>query len=99
MDKEQAINIVRQYKAALSDTYKGAKVLLYGSYSKGTAREDSDIDVAIIIPSVRGGNWFTLVPPLWTCARKINSLIEPVLMVDGEHSPLYDDVMHTGVMV
>lgn len=98
MDKEQALDIVRQYKAALSDTYKGAKVLMYGSYSKGTAREDSDIDVAVIMPSVHG-SWFALVPPLWTCARKVNSLIEPVLMLDGEHSPLYDDVMLTGVMV
>jgi len=31
-----------------------ATVYLYGSYSKGTAREDSDIDVAVVVPEVNG---------------------------------------------
>ena len=98
MDQRQAIDIVRQYKQAILPSYKGAKVFLYGSYSKGEQRPESDIDVAVVIPRI-DGNWFTLVPPLWTYARKINSLIEPVLMEENEHSPLYDDIMRTGVAI
>jgi len=98
MDQKQAIDIVREYKKAIASKYANAKVYLYGSYSKGTAHKDSDIDVAVIVPSIEG-NWFAVVPPLWHMARAVNTLIEPVLMPEGEHSPLYDDIMHTGIAV
>jgi len=98
MDKEQALNIAREYKQAIMPLHKDAKVYLYGSYSKGTAHADSDIDVAVIVPKVKG-NWFAIVPPLWSKARSISSLIEPVIMQENEHSPLYDDVMRTGIAV
>ena len=98
MDQKQVINIVRQYKQAIRPQYSDAKVYLYGSYSKGCARQDSDIDVAVVLPRIQG-NWFSVVPPLWTYARQVNSLIEPVLMEENEHSPLYDDVMRTGIAV
>ena len=98
MDKEQVVKIVQAYKQAILPQYKDAKVYLYGSYSKGTAHKDSDIDVAVVVPHV-AGDWFAVVPPLWTSARKINSLIEPVLMQENEHSPLYDDVMKTGIAI
>lgn len=98
MDKEQAIKIARAYKQAILPLYGDAKVYLYGSYSKGTAHQDSDIDVAVVVPHIEG-NWFSVVPPLWTKARSVSTLIEPVLMEAGEHSPLYDDVMRTGVIV
>ena len=98
MDQEQVIKLVRTYKRAIRPLHKDAKVYLYGSYSKGTAREDSDIDVAVIVPHMEG-NWFSIVPPLWTSARKVSSLIEPVIMEANEHSPLYDDVMRTGIAI
>ena len=46
MDKEQVIEIVRDYKAAISGLFDSAKIYLYGSYSKGNAGPESDIDVA-----------------------------------------------------
>ena len=98
MDKKQAIDIVRAYKEAIMPMYKNAKVYLYGSYSKGNARQDSDIDVAVIVPHITG-NWFSVVPPLWTCARRVNSLIEPVIMEENEQSPLYEDIIKTGIAI
>ena len=98
MDQKQALEIAQAYKQAILPLYKDAKVYLYGSYSKGTATADSDIDVAVVVPQVKG-NWFSIVPPLWSKARNISSLIEPVIMQENEHSPLYDDVMRTGIAV
>lgn len=98
MDKEQAIQIVRDYKKAISDTFSTAKVYLYGSYSKGNARPESDIDVAVIVPRYHD-NWLKLSTRLWMIAPKVNILIEPVLMESGEDSPLYREVMRTGVAV
>ncbi len=98
MDKEQALILVRQYKQAISNMFDTSKVYLFGSYSKGTANNESDIDVAIVIPELKG-DWFTIVPKLWSATRSVSTLIEPVLIAECNPSPLYDDVMRTGIAV
>ena len=99
MDKEQAISLVRQYKQVIAPYFdEKAKVYMYGSYSKGYARPDSDIDVAVIVPSF-GDNWWPWTKSLWHEVRKVSTLIEPVLMEEDSHSPLYGDVIRTGVAV
>ena len=41
----------RRYSDYISTKLPVRKVLLYGSYAKGTPREDSDIDIAVFIDS------------------------------------------------
>ena len=67
MDRDNAIRIARQYKDAISGHISPTKVYLYGSYSKGTQREDSDIDFAVVVPKMVG-DWFANVPLLWTAS-------------------------------
>lgn len=98
MDKEQAIKLVKEYKEAINGLFDEPRVYLFGSYSKGNANKDSDIDVAVVIPELKG-DWFTIVPQLWSATRKVSTLIEPVLLEDVHPSPLYDDVMRTGIAV
>lgn len=71
---------------------------MYGSYSKGNATPDSDIDVAVIVPSY-GDQKLEISKNLWRDVRQVSFLIEPVLMADDRWSPLYDDVMRTGIAV
>ena len=71
---------------------------MYGSYSKGNATPDSDIDVAVIVPTY-GDQKFEISKNLWRDVRQVSFLIEPVLMADDRWSPLYDDVMRTGIAV
>ena len=98
MDRDNAIRIARQYKDAISGHLNPTKVYLYGSYSKGTQSEDSDIDIAVVVPKMVG-DWFANVPLLWTASRKINDLIEPVLIEECHPSPLYEDIMKTGIQI
>ena len=98
MDKEQALCIARNYKLAISHLFDTAKVYLYGSYSKGNAHAESDIDIAVIVPELHD-DWLRLSTRLWVIAPKIDIHIEPVLMEEDEPSPLYDDVMRTGIAV
>lgn len=98
MDKEQALNLVRQYKQTISGMFDTSKVYMFGSYSKGTADKESDIDVAVVIPELKG-DWFSIVPKLWSATRSVSTLIEPVLLEENHPSPLYDDVIHTGIAV
>jgi uncharacterized protein len=52
MDKEEAIKIAINYVSGLTQKYTIEKAYLYGSYAKGTNHADSDIDLAIVIPSI-----------------------------------------------
>ena len=98
MDKEQVIEIVKTYKAAILKEISDAKVYLYGSYSKGTARSESDIDVAVVVPAVQD-DWLDVSTTLWLLAPQVNCLIEPVLIDQRFPSPLYDDIMRTGIAI
>ena len=72
--------------------------MMYGSYSKGNATPDSDIDVAVIVPSY-GDQKLEISKNLWRDVDKVSLIIEPVLMADDRWSPRYDDVMRTGIPV
>ena len=71
---------------------------MYGSYAKGYANSDSDIDVAVIVPTYEGRK-FDIAQKLWHDVDEVSLLIEPVLMAEDSWSPLYKDVMQTGIMV
>ena len=98
MDRDTAIMYARKFKDAISEHFQPSRVYLYGSYSKGTQREDSDIDVAVVV-SEMNGDWFSNIPLLWTASRKINVLIEPVLIEECHPSPLYEDILRTGIAI
>lgn len=99
LSRDEALALVRQYKQIISPRFAvEPKVMMFGSYSKGYANPESDIDVAVIVPTY-GENKFEMSKGLWRDVRKVSFLIEPVLMAEDRWSPLYDDVMHTGIAV
>lgn len=98
MDRNDAIRYAKIFKESIADKFQPTKVYLYGSYSKGTQHEDSDIDIAVVVPKMNG-DWFSNVPLLWTASRKVNDLIEPVLIEECHPSPLYEDILKTGIAV
>ena len=75
MDKAEAIRKVRQYKILLKEYFDVDKVYLFGSYAKETNREDSDIDVAIVVNSIKG-DYFSTTPLIWKLRRQIDDRIE-----------------------
>lgn len=99
LNYEEAINLVRKYKQVIAHRFEQEpRVMMYGSYSKGYANPDSDIDVAVIVPTY-GDRKMEISRDLWSDTRQVSFLIEPVLMADDRPSPLYDDVMRTGIAV
>lgn len=99
LTREQALELVRRYKEVIRPRFEvEPKVMMFGSYSKGYANPDSDIDVAVIVPTY-GGSKFEISKKLWRDVREVSFLIEPVLMAEDRQSPLYHDVMRTGVTV
>mgnify|MGYP002861566267 FL=1 len=96
----EVLEIVRNYKRVIAARFKTEpKVFLYGSYAKGYANPNSDIDVAVIVPEEEIVNHWEQWADLWADIRKVSVLIEPVLMGDKEDSMLYREVMRTGIAV
>ena len=52
LSRDEALQLVRRYKQVICPRFDvEPKVLMYGSYAKGYATPDSDIDVAVIVPT------------------------------------------------
>ncbi|MBQ2210586.1 MAG: nucleotidyltransferase domain-containing protein [Prevotella sp.] len=99
LSRDEAIGLVRRYKQVIAPRFDvEPRVMMFGSYSKGYANPDSDIDVAVIVPTY-GNRKLEISKLLWHDVDQVSFLIEPVLIAEDRWSPLYDDVMRTGVVV
>jgi predicted nucleotidyltransferase len=79
LDQETVVSIVKQYADLLRKELSPAAIILYGSYAKGNAREDSDIDVAVIFDGFTGDRLKTSIR-LWDLSEDISLYIEPILL-------------------
>ena len=97
MDKGDAINIASQYAHALKARYDNIKVILFGSYAKGTFHEDSDIDIAVILKDYK--NLLDIQRDLMRLRRKIDSRIEPHPFRENEFeltNPIVNEIVKHG---
>jgi uncharacterized protein len=54
----EILESVNRYLRRVNESFPIAKAFLFGSYAKGTANKDSDIDVAIISNSFSGNSYY-----------------------------------------
>jgi len=57
---------------------KVAKIILYGSYARGSQRDHSDIDIAIISPSFKGKRLLAIQEQLSRVLSKYLAMVEPI---------------------
>ena len=100
LPREFALELVRRYKAVIAPRFDPAmKVVMFGSYAKDCPHECSDINVAVIVPKVNHEKWWETAVTLGRAREDISCYIEPILLESGEDSPIYREVMRTGVAV
>jgi predicted nucleotidyltransferase len=100
LTQQEALGLVRQYKQVIAPRFDNKmKVMMFGSYAKGSANPWSDIDVAVIVPKVDEDKWLDTSVALGMDVDNVSLLIEPVLLENNEDSTLYREVMRTGVAV
>jgi len=99
MDKNEAINKVKQYKLLLKKYFNLDAVYLFGSYARDNFREDSDIDVAVIVSNI-SGDFFSVNPLLWKLRRQIDDRIEPVLIDrNNDRSGFLEEIKRNGIEI
>ncbi|MBM4037105.1 MAG: nucleotidyltransferase domain-containing protein [Planctomycetes bacterium] len=93
--------IERYIEALRSHGIQPQKVYLYGSYAKGTPREESDIDLAIVSENLTGDRMDDEFE-LMCLTRDVDTRIEPHSFRPEEFTPddpEVQDILKTGVPV
>lgn len=75
---ENTGNIISQFKSTVQQLYgeKLSKVILFGSYARGEAREDSDIDFLVVLK----GNDISVFNEI----EKINNEVYNIILKTGK---------------
>lgn len=85
MGKKDVLDILRRFRAALeSKKVRVEKVVLFGSWAKGTAREDSDIDVVVVSPDFGGKDLWSRAKMLGPAAYQVFAPIQASALTPQE---------------
>lgn len=99
MAQDEVLNIARAYADSVRKIMKTTAVFLYGSYAKGTATKDSDIDIAVVVDQIPG-DYLGAVSKLWNLTNAVSVEIEPVLLTPADNqSGFLQTVRRTGIAV
>lgn len=82
MDKREAVEKIKRYSDLIREKIKPVKVILYGSYAKGNWKEESDIDVAVVLPKLEG-DFLELEKQLYKIRHMVDDNIEPILLEES----------------
>jgi len=100
--REYIIEKVKDYQALVKKSdfpMPIEAVYLFGSFAKGTANKDSDIDVALVVNHF-DGDYFEVIPPIWRLRENIDFRIEPhVIARDTDYAGFLDEIQRTGVQI
>jgi predicted nucleotidyltransferase len=104
MDKrEDIIEKVSTYKELVKSSFpvKIEQFYLFGSYAKGTPREHSDIDVALIVQHLDDDySILDTEPILWELTEQVDFRIEPhVIARDTDYAGFLNEIEKTGVEI
>ncbi|MCL2154712.1 MAG: nucleotidyltransferase domain-containing protein [Leptospirales bacterium] len=89
-------------KSVKEDNIEVYKVILYGSYAKGTYNQHSDIDLAIISPNFKEGECIKNVSRLLLKAAKLKADIQTMpFSIEEYQSPLglMEEILNTGIEI
>ena len=102
--KSNPETILREFSAMVRGTYPDAKIWMFGSYARGTASPDSDLDVCVVLPQVSGDDRFAISDMAWEVSLDHNLHLSTVVLpakdfVSGpvSVSPLLHAVRDEGV--
>lgn len=103
MSQREVINKVRNYIEILQlNGIEVYKTFLYGSYSRNEAKEDSDIDILLVLNTIKNDD-ITFAKP-WLFTRSVDSRIEPYVInkeifSKADTSPLMEVIAKEGIEI
>ena len=99
MVAKSVIDIVKSYAEVVRSRFPLKRVILFGSFARGTQRPDSDIDVAVVLES-QPADFLDAETELFKLCRDIDLRIEPVIVEDeSDPSGFYEDISRYGMVI
>ena len=102
VSKMEAVEIARRFAPLAKEIWPCSAVYLFGSYAKGCQRDESDIDIAVILPDYGGMTPKELNAArvrLWTLGGDIDDRIEPCVRTVKDASGFVKTIVDTGIRV
>ena len=79
MVEKSIIEIVKRYLSRLAaEGINARQAVLFGSYARGDADQDSDLDLIVIAPELDGEQTIETLKKLWRVAGEADDRIEPI---------------------
>ncbi len=100
MDKREALNIAKKFAVKVAEKFDDSKIILFGSYAKGTQHPESDIDIAVILRDY--DNLLNIQLELMRLRRTIDLRIEPHPIKKSEFNesnPLSNEILKYGEVI
>lgn len=99
MVEPEIISMLQKYKKLLARHMPIEQLILYGSYAKGNACNESDVDVAVVVDKI-SGDFLSTRPLLWKLRREIDDRIEPVLVEKShDESGFLAEIIKNGITI
>jgi predicted nucleotidyltransferase len=102
LDLEYVKKTVAEYANAVRRELPVRKVILFGSYAKGTARKHSDVDVCFFVGNLTDDNWIELMVKLRVIMEDYPIYISPTVyhVSDiNDNGPFVKEVLRTGTKI
>ena len=95
-NRKDILEISKKYANLIKSRLKIKYVYLFGSYVNGTPKEDSDIDIAIIVDEL-DDDFLSVSKLLFKLRRKIDIRIEPIIIQENDLSGFLETVTNQGI--
>jgi predicted nucleotidyltransferase len=100
VDFEAAAELCKQYADNVRRSMPVDKVMLFGSYAKGTADEQSDVDICFFLNSYGGKKRTEILEDLlWLMNGYDDAYFEPLVFETSElenDNPFVKEILRTG---
>ncbi len=98
MVKDSILEKATSFISLIPEDVNVKKAYIFGSYAKGNEKEDSDIDIAVVISNMK--DFFSTQMLLMRVRRNVDLRIEPHPIDEADFSglnPFADEIQSTGI--
>jgi predicted nucleotidyltransferase len=99
VDFEAVTNVCRQYAEDVRRAMPLDKAVLFGSYAKGTADPQSDVDICFFLDNYGGKRRMDIIVDLLGLAHRYDAYFEPIVFETSElenDNPFVKEILRTG---
>jgi predicted nucleotidyltransferase len=89
MEKKQ-LESLREFADTIRDRYPGSMIFAFGSHARGSASQESDLDVCVVLPRMESKDRIAVSDIAWETGLKHDLHLSTVVISqkDFEHGPL-----------